>query len=160
MVQIPRRYVDVLDEMNNCPLLKQESKLIEYVLFIMTSIQLIQLLVNYILRDDTLFITLLHMTFEVHHHGTLLEHCKMMSIRHLTSMFKVMSDLQLMGESNCSWNRRLRLNRETMMAAASILSFMYYDYTKEIEVVENQPPHSHCLRRLTSIKGHMFNQLL
>ncbi|XP_027603848.1 arginine-hydroxylase NDUFAF5, mitochondrial isoform X1 [Pipra filicauda] len=35
-------------------------------------------------------------------------------------LFEVMEDLQGMGESNCSWNRKPLLHRETMLAAAAI----------------------------------------
>lgn len=41
------------------------------------------------------------------------------------SMFELLFDLQAMGESNCNWNRRLHLPRETMLAAASIYREMY-----------------------------------
>ncbi|XP_031806944.1 arginine-hydroxylase NDUFAF5, mitochondrial isoform X3 [Sarcophilus harrisii] len=40
-------------------------------------------------------------------------------------MFEVMEDLQGMGESNCSWNRKPLLHRETMLAAAAIYQEMY-----------------------------------
>uniref|UniRef100_A0A8C3IGJ6 Arginine-hydroxylase NDUFAF5, mitochondrial n=1 Tax=Chrysemys picta bellii TaxID=8478 RepID=A0A8C3IGJ6_CHRPI len=40
-------------------------------------------------------------------------------------MFEVMEDLQGMGESNCSWNRKPILHRETMLAAAAIYQEMY-----------------------------------
>ncbi|XP_044519349.1 arginine-hydroxylase NDUFAF5, mitochondrial isoform X2 [Gracilinanus agilis] len=40
-------------------------------------------------------------------------------------MFEVMEDLQGMGESNCSWNRKPLLHRETMLAAAAIYREMY-----------------------------------
>ncbi|XP_074065526.1 arginine-hydroxylase NDUFAF5, mitochondrial isoform X2 [Macrotis lagotis] len=40
-------------------------------------------------------------------------------------MFEVMKDLQGMGESNCSWNRKPLLHRETMLAAAAIYQEMY-----------------------------------
>uniref|UniRef100_A0A8D0H3U9 Arginine-hydroxylase NDUFAF5, mitochondrial n=1 Tax=Sphenodon punctatus TaxID=8508 RepID=A0A8D0H3U9_SPHPU len=40
-------------------------------------------------------------------------------------MFEVMEDLQGMGESNCSWNRKPMLHRETMLAAAAVYKEMY-----------------------------------
>ncbi|XP_075781767.1 arginine-hydroxylase NDUFAF5, mitochondrial isoform X2 [Pelodiscus sinensis] len=40
-------------------------------------------------------------------------------------MFEIMEDLQGMGESNCSWNRKHMLHRETMLAAAAIYQEMY-----------------------------------
>ncbi|NXW52320.1 NDUF5 hydroxylase, partial [Nyctiprogne leucopyga] len=45
-------------------------------------------------------------------------------------LFEVMEDLQgkyllCMGESNCSWNRKPLLHRETMLAAAAIYREMY-----------------------------------
>uniref|UniRef100_A0A7M4F2X1 Arginine-hydroxylase NDUFAF5, mitochondrial n=1 Tax=Crocodylus porosus TaxID=8502 RepID=A0A7M4F2X1_CROPO len=40
-------------------------------------------------------------------------------------MFELMEDLQGMGESNCSWNRKPLLHRETMLAAAAIYQEMY-----------------------------------
>ncbi|XP_075452174.1 arginine-hydroxylase NDUFAF5, mitochondrial isoform X1 [Ascaphus truei] len=44
---------------------------------------------------------------------------------HYPGMFEVMEDLQGMGESNCSWNRRSLLHRDTMLAAAAIYQEMY-----------------------------------
>lgn len=41
------------------------------------------------------------------------------------SMFDLMFDLQGMGESNASWNRRTHLSRETMIAASAIYKEMY-----------------------------------
>ncbi|XP_068607113.1 arginine-hydroxylase NDUFAF5, mitochondrial [Brachionichthys hirsutus] len=38
---------------------------------------------------------------------------------------EVMTDLQGMGESNCSWNRRPLLHRDTILAAAAIYKEMY-----------------------------------
>ncbi|XP_069090205.1 arginine-hydroxylase NDUFAF5, mitochondrial isoform X1 [Pleurodeles waltl] len=40
-------------------------------------------------------------------------------------MLEVMSDLQGMGESNCSWNRKSMLHRDTMLAASAIYKEMY-----------------------------------
>ncbi|XP_029817491.1 arginine-hydroxylase NDUFAF5, mitochondrial [Manacus vitellinus] len=40
-------------------------------------------------------------------------------------LFEVMEDLQGMGESNCSWNRKPLLHRETMLAAAAVYREMY-----------------------------------
>ncbi|MBN3309190.1 NDUF5 hydroxylase, partial [Amia calva] len=40
-------------------------------------------------------------------------------------MFEVMNDLQGMGESNCAWNRKSILHRDTMLAAAAIYKEMY-----------------------------------
>ncbi|XP_069643655.1 arginine-hydroxylase NDUFAF5, mitochondrial isoform X3 [Haliaeetus albicilla] len=40
-------------------------------------------------------------------------------------LFEIMEDLQGMGESNCSWNRKPLLHRETMLAAAAIYQEMY-----------------------------------
>ncbi|XP_064915936.1 arginine-hydroxylase NDUFAF5, mitochondrial isoform X3 [Columba livia] len=40
-------------------------------------------------------------------------------------LFELMEDLQGMGESNCSWNRKPLLHRETMVAAAAIYREMY-----------------------------------
>ena len=41
------------------------------------------------------------------------------------SIFELMFDLQGMGESNASWNRRNHLSRETMIAASAIYHNMY-----------------------------------
>ncbi|CAF3560430.1 unnamed protein product [Rotaria socialis] len=41
------------------------------------------------------------------------------------SMFELMFDLKGMGENNCSWNRRLTLKRETLLAAQAIYQNMY-----------------------------------
>jgi len=35
-------------------------------------------------------------------------------------MFELMEDLQGMGESNCAWNRKALLHRDTMLAAAAV----------------------------------------
>ncbi|MBN3320237.1 NDUF5 hydroxylase, partial [Atractosteus spatula] len=40
-------------------------------------------------------------------------------------MFEVLNDLQGMGESNCAWNRKPMLHRDTMLAAAAIYKEMY-----------------------------------
>ncbi|XP_040837756.1 arginine-hydroxylase NDUFAF5, mitochondrial isoform X2 [Ochotona curzoniae] len=40
-------------------------------------------------------------------------------------MFELMQDLQGMGESNCSWNRKALLHRDTMLAAAAVYREMY-----------------------------------
>ncbi|KAM9770408.1 arginine-hydroxylase NDUFAF5, mitochondrial isoform 2-T2 [Menidia menidia] len=40
-------------------------------------------------------------------------------------IMEVMTDLQGMGESNCAWNRRGLLHRDTMLAAAAIYREMY-----------------------------------
>ncbi|KAM4695143.1 arginine-hydroxylase NDUFAF5, mitochondrial isoform 2-T2 [Discoglossus pictus] len=40
-------------------------------------------------------------------------------------MFEVMKDLQGMGESNCAWNRRTLLHRDSLLAAAAIYKEMY-----------------------------------
>ncbi|XP_027625803.1 arginine-hydroxylase NDUFAF5, mitochondrial isoform X2 [Tupaia chinensis] len=40
-------------------------------------------------------------------------------------MFELMEDLQGMGESNCSWNRKALLHRDTMLAAAAVYREMY-----------------------------------
>lgn len=40
-------------------------------------------------------------------------------------MCAVLEDLQGMGESNCSWNRKPLLHRETMLAAAAVYQEMY-----------------------------------
>ncbi|TSK18051.1 Arginine-hydroxylase NDUFAF5, mitochondrial [Bagarius yarrelli] len=39
---------------------------------------------------------------------------------HYPSMFEVMCDLQGMGESNCAWNRKVLLHRDTILAAAAV----------------------------------------
>ncbi|XP_041106808.1 arginine-hydroxylase NDUFAF5, mitochondrial isoform X1 [Polyodon spathula] len=44
---------------------------------------------------------------------------------HYPGMFEVMQDLQGMGESNCAWNRKSILHRDTMLAAAAIYREMY-----------------------------------
>uniref|UniRef100_A0A8C2ZC31 NADH:ubiquinone oxidoreductase complex assembly factor 5 n=1 Tax=Cyclopterus lumpus TaxID=8103 RepID=A0A8C2ZC31_CYCLU len=44
---------------------------------------------------------------------------------HYPGIFEVMTDLQGMGESNCSWNRRSLLHRDSMLAAAAIYKEMY-----------------------------------
>uniref|UniRef100_A0A8C4ZMR3 Arginine-hydroxylase NDUFAF5, mitochondrial n=1 Tax=Gadus morhua TaxID=8049 RepID=A0A8C4ZMR3_GADMO len=41
------------------------------------------------------------------------------------SIFEVMTDLQGMGESNCAWNRKSVLHRDSMLAAAAIYQEMY-----------------------------------
>ncbi|XP_044119404.1 arginine-hydroxylase NDUFAF5, mitochondrial isoform X1 [Neovison vison] len=40
-------------------------------------------------------------------------------------MFELMEDLQGMGESNCAWNRKGLLHRDTMLAAAAVYGEMY-----------------------------------
>ncbi|XP_042522347.1 arginine-hydroxylase NDUFAF5, mitochondrial isoform X1 [Dipodomys spectabilis] len=40
-------------------------------------------------------------------------------------MYELMEDLQGMGESNCSWNRKALLHRDTMLAAAAVYREMY-----------------------------------
>ncbi|KAM3931356.1 arginine-hydroxylase NDUFAF5, mitochondrial [Leptodactylus fuscus] len=44
---------------------------------------------------------------------------------HYPGMFELMKDLQAMGESNCAWNRRGLLHRDSMLAAAAIYQEMY-----------------------------------
>lgn len=44
---------------------------------------------------------------------------------HYPGMFELMKDLQGMGESNCAWNRRSLLHRDSMLAAAAIYQEMY-----------------------------------
>ncbi|XP_074485996.1 arginine-hydroxylase NDUFAF5, mitochondrial [Sebastes fasciatus] len=44
---------------------------------------------------------------------------------HYPGIIEVMTDLQGMGESNCAWNRRLLLHRDTILAAAAIYKEMY-----------------------------------
>ncbi|XP_059410646.1 arginine-hydroxylase NDUFAF5, mitochondrial [Carassius carassius] len=44
---------------------------------------------------------------------------------HYPGMLEVMSDLQGMGESNCAWNRKSLLHRDTILAAAAIYKEMY-----------------------------------
>uniref|UniRef100_A0A667XQM2 Arginine-hydroxylase NDUFAF5, mitochondrial n=1 Tax=Myripristis murdjan TaxID=586833 RepID=A0A667XQM2_9TELE len=44
---------------------------------------------------------------------------------HYPGIFEVMNDLQGMGESNCAWNRRALLHRDTMLAAAAVYKEMY-----------------------------------
>ncbi|KAM9316810.1 arginine-hydroxylase NDUFAF5, mitochondrial [Gastrophryne carolinensis] len=44
---------------------------------------------------------------------------------HYPGMFELMKDLQGMGESNCAWNRRCLLHRDSMLAAAAIYKEMY-----------------------------------
>ncbi|KAG9339050.1 hypothetical protein JZ751_024245 [Albula glossodonta] len=44
---------------------------------------------------------------------------------HYPGMLDVMKDLQGMGESNCAWNRKSMLHRDTMLAAAAIYQEMY-----------------------------------
>ncbi|XP_040285910.1 arginine-hydroxylase NDUFAF5, mitochondrial [Bufo bufo] len=44
---------------------------------------------------------------------------------HYPGMFELMKDLQGMGESNCAWNRRCLLHRDSMLAAATIYQEMY-----------------------------------
>lgn len=39
------------------------------------------------------------------------------------SMFELIEDLQGMGESNCSWNRPLNLNKDILISAASVSDF-------------------------------------
>ncbi|XP_054882551.1 arginine-hydroxylase NDUFAF5, mitochondrial-like [Poeciliopsis prolifica] len=44
---------------------------------------------------------------------------------HYPGIMELMTDLQGMGESNCAWNRRAMLHRDTMLAAAAIYKEMY-----------------------------------
>ncbi|CAJ1052800.1 arginine-hydroxylase NDUFAF5%2C mitochondrial-like [Xyrichtys novacula] len=44
---------------------------------------------------------------------------------HYPGIIEVMMDLQGMGESNCAWNRRSLLHRDTILAAAAIYKEMY-----------------------------------
>ncbi|KAM4750222.1 LOW QUALITY PROTEIN: arginine-hydroxylase NDUFAF5, mitochondrial [Anableps anableps] len=44
---------------------------------------------------------------------------------HYPGIMEVMTDLQGMGESNCAWNRRSMLHRDTMLAAAAVYREMY-----------------------------------
>ncbi|XP_071359537.1 arginine-hydroxylase NDUFAF5, mitochondrial isoform X1 [Trachinotus anak] len=44
---------------------------------------------------------------------------------HYPGIIEVMTDLQGMGESNCAWNRRSLLHRDTVLAAAAIYKEMY-----------------------------------
>uniref|UniRef100_A0A665SWJ5 Arginine-hydroxylase NDUFAF5, mitochondrial n=1 Tax=Echeneis naucrates TaxID=173247 RepID=A0A665SWJ5_ECHNA len=44
---------------------------------------------------------------------------------HYPGIMEVMMDLQGMGESNCAWNRRSLLHRDTLLAAAAIYKEMY-----------------------------------
>ncbi|XP_040002240.1 arginine-hydroxylase NDUFAF5, mitochondrial isoform X4 [Xiphias gladius] len=44
---------------------------------------------------------------------------------HYPGIMEVMTDLQGMGESNCAWNRRSLLHRDTILAAAAIYKEMY-----------------------------------
>lgn len=44
---------------------------------------------------------------------------------HYPGMLEVMRDLQGMGESNCAWNRKSLLQRDTILAAAAIYKEMY-----------------------------------
>ncbi|KAJ8002182.1 hypothetical protein DPEC_G00177170 [Dallia pectoralis] len=44
---------------------------------------------------------------------------------HYPGLLEVMTDLQGMGESNCSWNRKKMLHRDTILAAAAIYQEMY-----------------------------------
>ncbi|XP_007578557.1 arginine-hydroxylase NDUFAF5, mitochondrial [Poecilia formosa] len=44
---------------------------------------------------------------------------------HYPGIMELMTDLQGMGESNCAWNRRSMLHRDTMLAAAAVYKEMY-----------------------------------
>ncbi|XP_010887549.2 arginine-hydroxylase NDUFAF5, mitochondrial isoform X1 [Esox lucius] len=44
---------------------------------------------------------------------------------HYPGILEVMTDLQGMGESNCAWNRKTMLHRDTILAAAAIYQEMY-----------------------------------
>uniref|UniRef100_H3CAM6 Arginine-hydroxylase NDUFAF5, mitochondrial n=1 Tax=Tetraodon nigroviridis TaxID=99883 RepID=H3CAM6_TETNG len=44
---------------------------------------------------------------------------------HYPGIMEVMTDLQGMGESNCAWNRRALLHRDTVLAAAAVYQEMY-----------------------------------
>ncbi|XP_070840608.1 arginine-hydroxylase NDUFAF5, mitochondrial isoform X2 [Chaetodon trifascialis] len=44
---------------------------------------------------------------------------------HYPGIIEVMTDLQGMGESNCAWNRRSLLHRDTILAAAAVYKEMY-----------------------------------
>ncbi|XP_030587944.1 arginine-hydroxylase NDUFAF5, mitochondrial isoform X2 [Archocentrus centrarchus] len=44
---------------------------------------------------------------------------------HYPGIMEVMTDLQGMGESNCAWNRRSLLHRDTILAAAAIYKELY-----------------------------------
>nr|XP_020516097.2 arginine-hydroxylase NDUFAF5, mitochondrial-like [Labrus bergylta] len=46
---------------------------------------------------------------------------------HYPGIIEVMTDLQGMGESNCAWNRRPLLHRDTVLAAAAVYKEMYGD---------------------------------
>lgn len=44
---------------------------------------------------------------------------------HYPGIMELMTDLQGMGESNCAWNRRSLLHRDTILAAAAVYKEMY-----------------------------------
>lgn len=44
---------------------------------------------------------------------------------HYPGIMELMTDLQGMGESNCAWNRRSLLHRDTVLAAAAVYKEMY-----------------------------------
>lgn len=44
---------------------------------------------------------------------------------HYPGMMELITDLQGMGESNCAWNRRSILHRDTILAAAAVYKEMY-----------------------------------
>uniref|UniRef100_A0A8C6TBL6 Arginine-hydroxylase NDUFAF5, mitochondrial n=1 Tax=Neogobius melanostomus TaxID=47308 RepID=A0A8C6TBL6_9GOBI len=44
---------------------------------------------------------------------------------HYPGIMELLSDLQAMGESNCAWNRRSLLHRDTILAAAAVYKEMY-----------------------------------
>lgn len=44
---------------------------------------------------------------------------------HYPGIMEVMTDLQGMGESNCAWNRKSLLHRDTILAAAAVYKEMY-----------------------------------
>uniref|UniRef100_A0A8C6SVA5 NADH:ubiquinone oxidoreductase complex assembly factor 5 n=1 Tax=Neogobius melanostomus TaxID=47308 RepID=A0A8C6SVA5_9GOBI len=44
---------------------------------------------------------------------------------HYPGIMELLTDLQAMGESNCAWNRRSLLHRDTILAAAAVYKEMY-----------------------------------
>uniref|UniRef100_A0A3Q1FW96 Arginine-hydroxylase NDUFAF5, mitochondrial n=1 Tax=Acanthochromis polyacanthus TaxID=80966 RepID=A0A3Q1FW96_9TELE len=72
---------------------------------------------------------------------------------HYPGMMEVMTDLQGMGESNCAWNRRSLLHRDTMLAAAAVYREMYGNQdgsvpaTFEILYMIGWKPHESQVRR-------------
>lgn len=68
------------------------------------------------------------------------------------TMFELMFDLQGMGESNASWNRKSHISRETLLAASAIYKEMYG--TKEDDGTRSSVPATFQVFNLIGWKPH------